>query len=107
MPQYNITKEESMEHWKQRQLANGQFPAPGQRNIRPIVFKNQLIGSRPTDEAMNETYPWLAHCKYEVIKEVFVPNGDYVQESGTSKRTPKGTLTLVIEIFNENQSPTS
>jgi hypothetical protein len=96
-----------MEHWKQRQLANGQFPIPGARNIRPIVFKDQLIGTRPTTEAMYASYDWLAHCKYKVIKEVFVPNGDYVQESGDSKRTPKGTLTLVIEIFNENQSPTS
>lgn len=87
---------------------------PSGRNIRPLVFLNHIKGYGIMPGTIYDTYPWLTNCKYKILKEVFTPNGDFY-EVGVKpehepkphdipyKKIPRGTLTIIIEIFNENQ----
>jgi hypothetical protein len=82
---------------------------PSGPNIRPITFKNHIKGTLLTPRAMEKEYPWLTHCKYKVLKETFVPNGNKRPVGSYTLcgyKFPKnfveeGTLTLVIEILRE------
>lgn len=81
---------------------------PGERNVRPLIFKNQLLAADSiSKEKMEAAYPWLKTCNYKIIKKICTPNGDFLYELGKTTKHALGTITIVIEIFNENQPPIS